>query len=168
MAEKLNQIEIRNAKPSDHSRVINVMPQWWGGRDLSASVPKVFFIHFYNTIFIAHKGNELVGFLVGFLSQTDDKEGYIHFAGVHPDMRKVGLGRALFQKFFEVCTAHSRSIVRSCTSPVNKLSIGFHQRMGFVIEPGDKIVDGVPVVMNYLRENDPKVLFKKELTKDNP
>lgn len=81
-------------------------------------------------------------------------------------MRKIGLGRALYQKFFEICIAHSRLIVRSCTSPVNKLSIGFHQRMGFAIEPGDSIVDGVPVVMNYLRDNDPKVLFKKELEKD--
>ena len=90
--ERLKCVEIRNAKPSDHSEVISVMPQWWGGRDLSASVPKVFFIHFCNTIFIAHKGNELVGFLVGFLSQTNDKEGYIHFAGVHPNIRKTGSG----------------------------------------------------------------------------
>ncbi len=163
--ERLKYIEIRNAKPSDHSKVISVMPQWWDGRDLSAFVLKVFFIHFCNTTFIAEKDNELVGFLVGFLSQTDDKEGYIHFAGVHPNMRKIGLGRALYQKFFEVCMAHSRSIVRSCTSPVNKLSIGFHQRMGFTIETGDSIVDGVPVTMNYLRDNDPKVLFKKELVK---
>jgi hypothetical protein len=37
--------------------------------------------------------------------------------------------------------------------------------MGFAIEPGDSIVDGMPVVMNYLRENDPKILFKKELKK---
>jgi ribosomal protein S18 acetylase RimI-like enzyme len=163
--ERSDKIEIRNAEPSDHLRVINVMPQWWGGRDLRSSVLKVFFIHFCNTIFIAQKGDELVGFLVGFLSQTDSKEGYIHFAGVHPDMRKIGLGRNLYQKFFETCLEHSRSIVRSCTSPVNKLSIGFHQHMGFTIEPGDSIVDGIPVTMNYLRENDPKVLFMKELIK---
>lgn len=163
--EKLNQIEIRNAKPSDHSNVISVIPQWWDGRDLSASVLKVFFIYFCNTTFIAQKDNELVGFLVGFFSQTDYKEGYIHFAGVHPNMRNIGLGRALYHKFFEVCMSHSRSIVRSCTSPVNKLSIGFHQRMGFAIEPGDSIVDGVQVTMNYLRYSDPKVLFKKKLEK---
>ena len=161
--EKLHQIEIRNAKPSDYSRVIQIMPEWWGGRDLSSSVLKVFFIHFCNTTFIAQKGNELVGFLVGFLSQTDSKEGYIHFVGVHPDMRKIGLGRNLYQKFFEVCLLHSRSIVRSCTSPVNKLSIGFHQHIGFTIEPGDSEVDGVFVTMNYLLENYPMVLFKKEL-----
>ena len=158
-----NRIEIRNARPSDHSRVIGVMPDWWGGRDLRSSVPKVFFIHFCNTVFVAEKGNELAGFLVGFLSQTDPGEGYIHFVGVHPEMRKTGLGRDLYQRFFDVCLAHSRHIVRSCTSPVNKLSIAFHQHMGFTIEPGDAAVDGVPVTMNFLRENDPKVLFKKEL-----
>lgn len=161
--ERLKDIEIRTAEPSDHSKVIAVMPQWWGGRDFTASVLKIFFIHFCDTIFIAQKDNELVGFLVGFLSQAHENEGYIHFAGVHPDRRKMGLGRALYQGFFEVCLAHSRSIVRSCTSPVNKLSIGFHQRMGFTIEAGDSIVDGMPVTTNYLRDNDPKVLFKKIL-----
>ena len=68
------------------------MPQWWAGRDLSASVLKVFFIHFCNTIFIAHKGNELVGFFVGFLSQTNDKEGYIHFAGIQSKYSKNRIG----------------------------------------------------------------------------
>ena len=46
---------------------------------------------------------------------------------------------------------------------MNKLSIVFHQRMGFTIEDGDEIIDGIPVTMNFLRENAPMVLFKKEL-----
>jgi ribosomal protein S18 acetylase RimI-like enzyme len=158
-------IKIRNAKPSDHERVILVMPQWWGGRDLSTSVPKIFFMHFCNTSFVAEKDSELFGFLVGFLSQTYPDEAYIHFVGVHPDMRKMGLARILYQKFYDVCFNHSRTIVRSCTSPINKLSIGFHQSMGFSIEPGDSSVDGVPVTTNHFRNNDPKVLFRKELKK---
>ncbi len=31
------------------------------------------------------------------------------------------------------------------------------------MEPGEREVDGFPVTMNYLRENDPKVLFVKSL-----
>lgn len=161
----INNIKIRNGRPSDHENVISVMPDWWDGRDLTSMLPKVFFIHFHNTIYIAELKNELVGFLVGFLSQTDDKVGYIHFVGVHPNHRKIGVGRLLYQKFYDFCIAKSRSIVKSCTSPINKLSIDFHLRMGFVIEPGDGIVDGVPVTMNFLRKNDPKVLFRKELNK---
>jgi GNAT superfamily N-acetyltransferase len=89
--------------------------------------------------------------------------GYIHFVGVHPDYRKAGIGRLLYQRFFDACKANDRLIVKSCTSPVNKLSIDFHLRMGFIIESGDGIVDGIPVTIDFLRPNDPKVLFLKEL-----
>ncbi len=156
-------IKIRNGEPSDHEKVVSVMPGWWDGRDLTNSMLKVFFIHFCNTTYIAQMSDELVGFLVGFLSQSDENAGYIHFVGVHPNYRKAGIGRLLYQRFFDACKINDRLIVKSCTSPINKLSIDFHQRMGFIIEPGDGIVDGVSVTMNFLRSNDPKVLFKKEL-----
>ena len=158
-----DKITIRNGIPSDHERVISVMPHWWDGRDLSHSVLKVFFIHFCNTTFIAEARNELVGFLVGFFSQADDDVGYIHFVGVHPNFRKAGVGRLLYQRFYDACTNDHRSIITSCTSPINKLSIDFHLHMGFEIEPGDSTVDGIPVTMNYLRKDDPKVLFRKDL-----
>ena len=160
---KLNEVIILNSRPSDHEKVISVMPEWWGGRDLSSSVLKVFFIHFSNTIYIAEINNELVGFLVGFMSQSEKNVGYVHFAGVHPKFRKSGIGRLLVEKFYEECKKNKRAIVKSCTSPINKLSIRFHQKMGYMIEPGDGIIDGVPVTLNYLGKDNPKVLFKKEL-----
>lgn len=159
-----NDIKIRNGRPSDYEAVISVMPDWWGGRDLRSMLPKVFFIHFHKTIYIAELKNELVGFLVGFLSQSDDKVGYIHFVGVHPRYRKAGIGRLLYQKFYAACRNSGRSLIKSCTSPINKLSIDFHLRMGFNIEPGDGSIDGVPVTMDFFRKNDPMVLFKKILT----
>ena len=160
----INDIKIRNGRPSDYENVISVMPGWWGGRDLTSMLPKVFFMHFHNTIYIAELKNELVGFLVGFLSQTEDKVGYIHFAGVHPSYRKAGIGRLLYHKFYDACKTNDRSIVKSCTSPINKLSIKFHKRLGFEIESGDGIIDNVPVTLNYHGENDHKVSFRKELT----
>ena len=160
---KFNDVSIRNARPSDHEKVISVMPEWWGGRDLATSVLKVFFIHFSNTTFIAEINNELVGFLVGFMSQSEENVGYVHFAGVHPKLRKSGIGRLLVEKFYEVCKKNNRTIVKSCTSPINKLSINFHQKMGYTIEPGDGNIDGVPVTLDYLGKDNPKVLFKKEL-----
>lgn len=161
----MKDIKIREGRASDHEKVISIMPRWWGGRDLTSAVLKIFFIHFSNTTYVAELNDDMVGFLVGFLSQSDESVGYIHFVGVHPSQRKVGVGRLLYQKFYDVCTAKNRSIIKSCTSPINKLSIDFHLRMGFAIEPGDGIVDGVPVTMNFLRKNDPKVLFRKELDK---
>ena len=158
-----NDIKIRSGRPSDYENVISVMPAWWEGRDLTSMLPKVFFIHFYNTILIAEARKDLIGFLVGFLSQSEDKVGYIHFVGVHPDYRKLGVGRLLYEKFYAVCRENNRSIVRSCTSPINGLSITFHSHLGFIIEPGDGHMDGIPVTMGYFRKDEPMVLFKKVL-----
>jgi ribosomal protein S18 acetylase RimI-like enzyme len=162
--DAIDDITIRNGRASDHEKVVSVMPDWWGGRDLSSSVLKVFFIHFSDTAFIAEIGGELVGFLIGFMSQSQEKVGYIHFAGVHPRFRRAGIGRLLFEKFYAACRQQGRSIVKSCTSPVNKLSIDFHRRLGFELEPGDGAVDGVPVTLNYLGKGNPKVLFRKTMS----
>ena len=161
---ELNDVKIRNGTPLDYENIVSVMPEWWGGRDLSSSVLKVFFIHFKNTTFIAEIGYQRIGFLVGFMSQSEENVGYIHFAGVHPQFRKVGIGRLLYEEFYSACRANDRSIIKSCTSPVNKLSIKFHQKMGFEIESGDGIVDDVSVTLDYLGNGNPKVLFKKILT----
>jgi ribosomal protein S18 acetylase RimI-like enzyme len=162
MKAEQNQV-IRNTSPSDHERVMSVMPTWWDGRDLTSMIPKVFFIHFCDTSFIIEDENQLIGFLVGFMSQTDKNTGYIHFVGVHPDYRKSGIGQKLYQHFFNSCELNNRTIIKSCTSPINKLSIAFHQRMGFEIEPGDGLIDGISVTTNYLGSDNPKVLFKKKI-----
>ena len=41
--------------------------------------------------------------------------------------------------------AGGRTRVRAVTSVVNRDSIAFHQRLGFVVLPGDSEVDGLPV-----------------------
>ena len=131
-------INLREAAPSDYQRIISVMPNWWGGPDLTALLPELFLEHFYDTSLVLERGIELVGFLVGFLSQAHPNEAYIHFVGVHPDFRKKGIGAILYEKFFEVCRNQDRTIVRAITSRVNTGSVAFHTRMGFQVERGNK------------------------------
>ncbi len=64
-------------------------------------------------------------------------------------MRKIGLGKNLYDRFYEICFETFRIMVRSCTAPINKISIKLHQAMGFSIEPGDSAIDGVPVTRGY-------------------
>jgi GNAT superfamily N-acetyltransferase len=130
---------------------------------MSDMLPKLFFTHFRPTSFVAECEGNIVGFIVGFVSQTSSAEAYIHFVGVSPDFRKGGLGRTLYEKFFEVTSKLGCQVVRCVTSPVNKSSISFHQRMGFVAEPGDKTVDGISVFENYDGEGEDRVLFLKRL-----
>jgi len=136
-------VEIRHAKPSDYGRVIARVNVWWGGRDMAPMLPKLFFLHFDGTSFVAEReGGELAGFLVGFLSQTEPEEAYVHFVGVDPEARGEGVGRALYEHFFEAVRADGRSVVRCVTSPRNESSLAFHRALGFDVERVDEDYDG--------------------------
>ena len=153
-------LTIRNSKPSDHQRIISVMKDWWGGRDLTWMLPKLFLVHFCDTSFIIEKSEDLMAFLIGFLSQSKVNEGYIHLVGVHPDYRSMGLGEFLYHRFFQICKANNRDTIMSCTSPVNKGSIEFHRKIGFNILNGNAEVDGIQVSLDYNHPGDLKVLFE--------
>lgn len=128
---------------------------WWGGRDMAPMLPKLFFIHFEGTSFVAEDGDgELAGFLCGFLSQTDDAEAYIHFVGVSPEERGGGVGRALYERFFDEVRGQGRTVVRSVTSPANEGSVEFHEVLGFEVDR---------VVADYDGPGEDRVLFVKRL-----
>ena len=130
---------------------------------MSDMLPKLFFVHFKPTSFVAEHEGRIVGFVIGFVSQTFPEEAYIHFVGVHPEFRKNGLARALYERFFAAARKLGCRTVRCVTSPVNKGSIAFHRRMGFSVEDSDQIVDGIPVVEGYDGKGEGRVLFYKFL-----
>jgi ribosomal protein S18 acetylase RimI-like enzyme len=135
-------IAVRTADPSDYDRIAPLVDEWWGGREMIAMLPRLFFVHFGDTAFVAEDGPELAGFLAGFLSQTRPDEAYIHFAGVSPGHRQSGVGRMLYDRFFAVARERSRSVVRCVTSPVNERSVAFHQALGFDVDRVAENYDG--------------------------
>ena len=46
-------VDIRHAQPSDYGRVIGHVNAWWGGREMAPMLPKLFFLHFEGTSFVA-------------------------------------------------------------------------------------------------------------------
>ncbi len=147
-------IEIRHAQPSDYGRVIGRVNAWWGGRDMAPMLPKLFFVHFEGTSFVADGDDgQLAGFVIGFLSQSDPVEAYIHFVGIAPERRRVGLGKALYERFFDAAREHDRTIVRCITSPVNERSVAFHEALGFEQELAE----------DYDGPGEDRVLFVKRL-----
>ncbi|MBE9914195.1 GNAT family N-acetyltransferase [Paenibacillus donghaensis] len=156
-------MNIRNVRSSDHKLIIQVLNDWWNGRQMADMLPKLFFDHFQDTSYIVEDNGEVIGFLIGFISQSRSKEAYIHFVGVHPQYREHGVGRRLYETFFNAVKIRGVENIRCVTSPVNKSSIAYHKKMGFVIEKGDKIVDGVDVHLDYDGKGGDRVLFMKRL-----
>jgi ribosomal protein S18 acetylase RimI-like enzyme len=127
-------VQIRPARPSDYERVIAVLDDWWGGREMRPLLPRLFLDHFAETSLIVEEDGRLEAFLVGFFSPARPDEAYVHFVGVRPGCRRSGLARALYERFFELVRADGRSVVRCVTSLVNEGSVGFHKRLGFEAE----------------------------------
>ena len=148
-------VTIRHAQPSDYGRVIGRVNAWWGGREMAPMLPKLFFLHFEGTSFVADDENgQLAGFLIGFLSQSDPSEAYIHFVGIAPERRGEGLGRRLYERFFDSVRGDGRTRVRCVTSPANSGSVAFHQALGFEVER---------VAEDYDGPGEDRVLFVKRL-----
>ncbi len=157
-------MRLRHVNPLDYDRVLAVVDHWWGGRPMSARLSHVFFSQFAPTSFVLENDGELVGFLLGFLSQTHPEEAYVHFVGVHPDYRRLGLGRRLYERFFfAAARMNGRRFVRAITSPSNELSIAFHRSLGFVTLHGDVVIDGVPVWCDYAGIGGHRVVFRREI-----
>jgi predicted GNAT superfamily acetyltransferase len=149
-------VAIRHVQPSDYGRVIQHVNEWWGGREMAPMLPRLFFIHFESTSFVADRDDgTLAGFLIGFLSQTDAETAYVHFVGVAPAERGSGLGRELYERFFDAARASGRSVVRCVTSPENTASLAFHDALGFEREG---------VVDDYDGAGSSRVLLARRLT----
>lgn len=156
-------VEFRNAGEDDYGPIISVIDDWWDGRNMADMLPRLFFQHFQDTSFVATEGERIIGFLVGFVSQTKPGEAYIHFVGVDPLFRGHGLGRALYERFFATVRSRGCHLVHSVTAPVNKGSIQFHLRMGFRAEEGDAVVGGIQVKKDYDGRGQSRVLFVRSL-----
>jgi ribosomal protein S18 acetylase RimI-like enzyme len=148
-------VEIRHAQPADYGRVIARVNAWWGGREMAPMLPRLFFVHFEGTSYVVDDDEgQLAAFLIGFHSQTDPGEAYVHFVGVAPEHRGEGLGRLLYERFFADARAGGRTVVRCVTSPQNEGSVAFHRALGFEAER---------VAEDYDGPGEDRVLFVKRL-----
>ncbi len=96
----MNEVVIRHVEPGDYQPISSVVDAWWGGRPMTEMLPKLFFVHFRSTSFTAVIGGQIVGFLIGFVSQTYPDQAYVHVDGVPVAVGYDGKGqdRVIFTK----------------------------------------------------------------------
>jgi ribosomal protein S18 acetylase RimI-like enzyme len=124
--------QIRMARPADYDPIATVLDDWWG-RPIAASLPRLFLDLFYKSSLVIDGSAGPDAFLIGILSPSDAERAYIHFVGVAPHARKLGLGRLLYEEFFRLARADGRTLLTAVTAPVNSGSIAFHRSMGFTV-----------------------------------
>jgi ribosomal protein S18 acetylase RimI-like enzyme len=138
-------VELRE---SDFAPIRAHVDAWWG-RPVQDSLLRLFFEHFLPMSRAAQAAGNIVGFVVGFQSQTHPSVAYAHFIAVAPEYRKAGLARSLYESFFAEARVRGCTSVEAITAPINAGSLAFHRRLGFELVPSATLVEGVPVSVDH-------------------
>lgn len=157
---------LRRPTAADHRRVVGVVDEWWGGRKVRAILPRLWFEHFNGSSWIAETDDgRLGGFLVGFRSPDQPTEAYIHMVGTDPNWRRQGIGRTLYQAFFDDMAAAGVQQVHAITWPGNRGSVAFHRALGFEPDagPGTQRLYGTPAYPDHDGEGEDRVVFSRRL-----
>jgi L-amino acid N-acyltransferase YncA len=160
------EVRLRRPMEADHAVLVVQVDDWWGGRKIHELLPRLWFQHFTGTSWVAEDTDgRLVGFLVGFVSPDRPDEAYIHMVGTSPNHRRAGLGRTLYERFFDDMRGLGIRRVKAVTWPGNQVSVRFHRAMGFVPAdgPGTQKLYGTPAYPDYDADGDDRVAFSREL-----
>ena len=93
-------------------------------------------------IFVARDSGAIVG--VGRVMRSGDSpvEWMVYALAVHPECRRQGIGRALLAARIAFARSHGARTIRSETHADNRISIAYHEAVGFVNEGRFTAPDG--------------------------
>lgn len=123
-------METRKITKADFDHIVEVIDRWWGGPMANYAHP-IFFYELGDNALIVEEDEHLIGFLLGFLVSKAPETGYVHLVGIHPDFRRKGVGRLLYENFTEHCRSLGCAQMKAITTPGNEGSIRFHQALGW-------------------------------------
>ena len=147
----------RPLEKRDYDLIVQVIDRWWGG-PTSALAHPIFFYELGEMGRIVEDDGLMVGFLLGFIAPTKaGRVGYVHLVGIHPDHRRRGVGRLLYEAFEQDCRAADVARMKAITTLGNEGSQMFHQVLGWdMVEIDD-----------YAGPGRPRIVFTKEFSARN-
>jgi GNAT superfamily N-acetyltransferase len=156
---------VRNALEGDFLEIVEKSKEWADIVVEREGVYHVMTAHFRGTCFVAEDMGKMIGYLLGFRSQTHPDQAYLHLVQVDPRMRGHGIGRKLYRRFEEAVKAMGCKKVVASSRPQNRLASRFFEFMGFKhVESKDVVeVDGVMAVRDYNGPGKHVVLWSKDI-----
>ncbi len=140
-------MDVRPITKGDFDRVVEVIDHWWGG-PIGTFAHPIFFYELGGAALVVEEGSLMIGFLLGFVvagasaagpvrTSGDAHCGYVHLVGIHPDFRRRGVGRLLYDRFTRDCRAAQCAGMKAITTPGNEGSIRFHVALGWDMQEVD-------------------------------
>lgn len=127
---------------ADFDFIVRVVDHWWDGPIAILAHP-IFFYELGGHARVVEdreSDGEVVGFLLGFIARGTERGGgdagdvgYVHLVGIHPQHRRQGVGRALYEDFIETCRRAGCTQMKAVTLPGNIGSQRFHAAIGWKI-----------------------------------
>jgi ribosomal protein S18 acetylase RimI-like enzyme len=157
-------MNVRRITKADFDRIVEVIDHWWGG-PISTFAHPIFFYELGEHALVVEQGSDMIGFLLGFVvagPETATKNevepgtvrtGYVHLVGIHPDYRRRGVGRLLYDRFTNDSREAHCVRLKAITTPGNEVSIRFHLALGW----------GVQEVDDYAGPGRRRIVFRKPL-----
>ncbi|MEZ4340353.1 MAG: GNAT family N-acetyltransferase [Sandaracinaceae bacterium] len=146
-------MEIRGITKSDYDYIVSVLDRWWGGPSSERAHP-VFFYELGSHALIAEEDGEVVGFLLGLVTDEAPRVAYVHLVGIHPDHRRLGVGKELYVRFTERARASGAATMKAITTVGNEGSLRFHEALGFEAREDE----------DYAGRGRSRVVFTKDLS----
>ena len=155
-------VEIRPITVAEYAAVREDIEDFWDS-DRTVAMHQTMFLHeFGDSCLVAKEGDETIGYMVAFASQTSDA-GYVHLVGVRKAWRGKGIARALYEHFGAWAKARGCTSLKAITNPTNEGSVAFHRALGFELtgEP----IDGetYPMVRDFGGPGVHRIVFHKSL-----
>lgn len=155
---------IKHFTKDDMDDAVNLVESHWNP-SLTRLVHPMFYHDFYKTCFCARTfEGELIGFVLAFMSQDCENEGYIHALFVHPDWRRKAVAKNLYNKLLFYFSNKGVKKVRLITTASNTLSQDYHKAIGFEYAAEcDSMLDGIPVASDYYGKGKDRVVMEKTI-----
>jgi GNAT superfamily N-acetyltransferase len=157
-------MKIEKCTIQDFNEIIKDIADFWGS-DRTLHLHHPFLIYeFGNTAFVIKEQRQVIAYLFGFLSQTDNL-AYVHLLGIREKYQRQGLGVLLYENYINIAKSKGMTKIKAITTVSNTKSISFHKnRIGMTLL-GEANENGVNVVKGYSGINDYTVVFEKQIGK---
>jgi GNAT superfamily N-acetyltransferase len=137
-------MNVRPITKQDFDRIVEVIDHWWGG-PISTFAHPIFFYELGGAALVVEEDDAMIGFLLGFLATgaagksgngagEAARIGYVHLVGIHPDSRRRGVGRTLYDRFTRDCRVAGCVGLKAITTPGYEGSIRFHVALGWDVQ----------------------------------
>lgn len=157
---------IKNTDEEDFTKIAELAEECSPMSTERNSIYHIFTKYFKSTSFVAQlPSGDIGGFLLGFISQENPVEFYIHLLCVDPKLRGKKIGEKLINAFIETAASKGCKRVILITKPINWNSISFYKKLGFLEEKYGETMNilGTTAIKNYNGPGEHMVVFYKTI-----